>query len=193
MNSNKRLSLSNGGGYVDLSDAFRSGYWNKYMDRLLYTNGDVLIQQNLNLNSNLTFDGDDVILNEKGLDAYVDFEINVHGPQSLQINDMSTSRTTKIGGEGVVRLSYGQGKVNIGNIPGTTRLNIEKGSDVDLRVGGSMMIGSPNEYNMAFGTQMIPSQSKCSSKSLLLNPHGGNVGMEPYLRRLVFGYSRAPM
>ncbi len=158
-NSTKRLSLSKGGGTVDLGQMLIGGseqLWEKNGAAIqnktpnVNVNGALSVQQNIKLGP---------------------LSLNGAGIRADGFNDISLTS-----GKGSVLVF---GKLGINDYP-ITNLHVGQGEAVGPHHGGSFLIGTRNN-NLAFGVKTIQARNNLDPSDLFLNPHGGRI-MAPKLR-----------
>ncbi len=170
----KKLSLSNGGGTVDLGSIIHhqaDGYWDKQAD-IVYTSYEVLLD-NLFINKQIRFPKS--ILTPHGWESQRDFGLRVSKDKILRINGEDKDGLTKIGYHSDVHLSTGRGLVGIGTQAPKTKLEVISSSRVNLGTGGILSVGGDSGPNMAFDGSTIQSKERQNGYTLHLNPLGGGV------------------
>ena len=104
---------------------------------------------------NMVIDENEIMARDNGLAS--DIYVNHHGGNTIINGD--------------------NGNVGIGSYSPSTKLHIEKGSDVKVGGGGFLTLGDPADINIAIDNNEIMSRDNGNTADLILNADGGRIGI----------------
>ena len=165
----KQITLSNGGGTVDLNQVIESGSSPWVLADMLLTYPGYVSVGTMNVDGGAINVGGDLKITNDGLQSKDAMIINSHPESSVLINTNNGGRTT-IGRDKDVVLAEGSGMIGIGVNSPSSKLHIE--SNGDLANDGIVKIGQGGNFLLLDGHGI---QSK--NGGIILNPNGGNVGI----------------
>ncbi len=160
--SNKELSLSKGGGKVDLGSVLGNNpdqYWQKQGDEI--NNKEARVRINGILTANNGINIGKLNYGQGGIKGIP----NQYSSITLAPSESPLGKTILL-----------EGKVGIGDIGGSPKANlhIAPGQAVGKDIGATLMVGN-NHKNIAIGTKVIQARENFKPSDLLLNPHGGRL------------------